>query len=170
MIRRFGVPAAVLLAALLGACNSDDSDDNQNAGGAEPGVTVAVTEDETLGEILVDSSGSALYTTEQETNGTIVCQEGCADMWRPLTVDSGQTPTASDDVSATVGTVDRSDGTTQVTLNGAPLYTFQMDGSPGDVTGDGLSDDFDGTTFTWHVARPDGTTTEPAPPDNIGNY
>jgi predicted lipoprotein with Yx(FWY)xxD motif len=172
MIRRFGVPAAVMLAALLGACNSDDSDDSQNAGGAELGVTVSVAQDETLGEILVDSSGAALYTSEQETNGTIACQDGCADQWRPLTVDSGQEPTASDEVTATLSTMDRSDGTTQVTLNGVPLYTFQLDRAPGEVTGDGLSDDFDGTTFTWHVARPDGTTGEPAPPDDggVGNY
>jgi predicted lipoprotein with Yx(FWY)xxD motif len=168
MIRRIGVPAAVILAAMLGACNSSDgNEDNQDAGAAEPGVTVSVAQDDSLGEILVDSSGAALYTTEQEANGTVACHDGCADMWRPLIVDSGETPTASEDVTAPLSTVDRGDGTTQVTLDGAPLYTFRLDDS-GNVTGDGLSDDFDGTTFTWHVARPDGTTAPPA--GDIGGY
>jgi predicted lipoprotein with Yx(FWY)xxD motif len=168
MIRRFAVPAAVILTALLGACGSDDnSDGNQDAGAPDAGTTVSVAQDETLGEILVDSSGSALYTAEQESAGVILCRDGCADVWVPLTVDSGETPTASEEVTAPLGTVDRIDGTTQVTLNGMPLYTFTMDGS-GDVTGDGLSDDFDGTTFTWHVARPDGSAE--APPGNVGGY
>jgi predicted lipoprotein with Yx(FWY)xxD motif len=37
-----------------------------------------------------------------------------------------------------VGTVQRADGTTQVTLAGWPLYRFVDDTTPGDVTGDGV--------------------------------
>ena len=40
----------------------------------------------------------------------------------------------------------------QVTFDGKPLYTFVEDTSPDTVTGNGVSDSFDGTSFTWHVA------------------
>jgi predicted lipoprotein with Yx(FWY)xxD motif len=45
---------------------------------------------------------------------------------------------------------ERPDGTRQVTLDGRRLYTFVQD-EPGEVTGDGFSDAFDGQQFTWHV-------------------
>lgn len=170
MIRRFAIPAAAVLAALLGACNSSsDSEEDPGAAPADPDVTVSVAQHEEAGDILVDSSGWALYIAEQESNGAVLCQGGCADFWVPLTVEGSEEPTASDEVTAAVGTVDRGDGTMQVTLNGVPLYTFRDDGSPGNVTGDGLTDEFEGTTFTWHVARPDGSMGE-APPDNVGGY
>jgi hypothetical protein len=49
-----------------------------------------------------------------------------------------------------LGTADRPDGTSQLTYQGHRLYTF-ADDSPGQATGDGDSDDFDGQQFTWHA-------------------
>ncbi len=66
---------------------------------------------------------------------------------KPLTA---KAPTGSADVTGMLGTVKRPDGTGQVTLDGAPLYTFAED-SPGQVTGDGVQDSFGGKDFTWHV-------------------
>ena len=43
------------------------------------------------------------------------------------------------------------DGDQQVTLDGKPLYTFAQDGT-GEATGDGVTDSFGGTSFTWTVA------------------
>ena len=54
-------------------------------------------------------------------------------------------------VQGKLSVVDRPDGTSQVTFNGMPLYSFVQD-SPGQVTGDGVSDSFGGTDFTWTVA------------------
>lgn len=45
----------------------------------------------------------------------------------------------------------RSDGTRQVTLDGAPLYRFFQDSSPGTINGNGIKDSFNGLNFTWHV-------------------
>jgi Secreted repeat of unknown function len=38
-----------------------------------------------------------------------------------------------------------------VTLNGAPLYRFFQDTSPGTTNGNGIMDSFNGVNFTWHV-------------------
>ena len=50
-------------------------------------------------------------------------------------------------LSGTFGTLARTDGTTQVTYDGRPLYFYVGDSAAGDVTGDGLGE-------VWHVARP----------------
>ncbi len=47
-----------------------------------------------------------------------------------------------------------------MTLDGAPLYTFAEDSGPGTATGDGVSDQFDGQSFTWHAVTVGGS---PAP-------
>ena len=60
---------------------------------------------------------------------------------------------------AGLAVVNRPDGTSQVTYKGAPLYTFAEDTSPGEVNGNGVSDSFNGTDFTWHVAGDAGTAT-----------
>ncbi|MGH8823473.1 MAG: COG4315 family predicted lipoprotein [Jiangellaceae bacterium] len=156
MTRRLAA-SLVGAAMVLAACGGNGDDAQTGTGGGD--ATVSVAEDASLGEILVDSSGRALYTAEQEADGTIVCEGGCLELWLPLTVGEGGSPTSAEGVDGTLATVDRDDGTAQVTLEGVPLYTFSLDRSPGDVTGNDVTDDFDGVTFTWHVATPSG---EPA--------
>jgi predicted lipoprotein with Yx(FWY)xxD motif len=161
--------AAALAAVtmLLAGCGGGDDETRTETGGASD-ATVSVGEAATIGAILVDSSGRALYTAEQEADGTIVCEASCLDLWLPLTVSEGETPTAAGDVDGELATIDRDDGTTQVTLEGVPLYTFGLDRSAGDVTGDDVTDDFDGVTFTWHVATPSGEAASPNDPGTGG--
>ncbi len=102
--------------------------------------------------MLVDSAGKALYESDEEADGSVVCTDACTEFWEPLTIDSGA-PTG--DVSGELGVTERPDGTRQVTLDGRRLYTFVQDG-PGQVTGDGFSDAFDGQQFTWHVVSAGG--------------
>jgi predicted lipoprotein with Yx(FWY)xxD motif len=155
-----------LVAALgLVACGgSDDSTDPATTSdtGTSGSDTVALASISGAGEVLVDSAGNALYTPDEEANGKIKCTGACESEWIPLTVSGSSQPTASDEVDGEVGTVKRPDGGEQVTLDGAPLYTFADDGGPGQVTGDGFSDEFDGQRFTWHVVRPAGASA-PAP-------
>jgi predicted lipoprotein with Yx(FWY)xxD motif len=50
-------------------------------------------------------------------------------------------------VGGSFGTTARTDGATQVTYNGAPLYYFAGDGKAGDTNGQGLNG-------VWFVAAP----------------
>jgi predicted lipoprotein with Yx(FWY)xxD motif len=147
-----------LIAALgLAACGgSNDSNATAASPSSSSSDTVAVS-DINGQSVLVDSTGNALYTPEQEANGKIMCTGSCLSEWMPLTA-SGK-PTASADVTGELGTVKRPDGSEQVTLDGAPLYTFVEDGGPGNVTGDGFVDQFDGQSFTWHVETASGPST-----------
>jgi predicted lipoprotein with Yx(FWY)xxD motif len=148
------------LAAALGLAACGGSNDS-NATAASPpmgGETVGVSDISGAGTVLVDSQGNALYTPEQEASGKILCTGSCLSEWMPLTASGSSKPTGSADVTAKLGTVKRPDGTEQVTVDGGPLYTFAEDGGPGNVTGDGFVDQFDGNSFTWHVVRADGST------------
>ena len=159
---RSGLLAVVAIAATTGlaACGGSDDDGSSAtaATSSSSGDTVAMQTIGDAGSVLVDSQGNALYTPEQEANGKILCTGECESEWMPLTVKGNSKPTAASNVSGQVGTVKRPDGSEQVTLDGAPLYTFAEDGGPGQVTGDGESDSFGGQSFTWHVIGGEGAT------------
>ncbi|MQA75345.1 MAG: hypothetical protein GEU88_13550 [Solirubrobacterales bacterium] len=158
---RSGLLAVAALAAVLGlaACGGDDDGSSATAATSSSGdETVAMQTIGDAGSVLVDSEGNALYSPDEEANGKIICTGGCEADWVPLAVMGNEQPTATSDVAGEVGTVKRPDGSEQVTLDGAPLYTFADDGGPGQVTGDGFTDSFEGQTFTWHVIGGDGTS------------
>ena len=114
--------------------------------------------------VLVDTKGHALYRSDQERNGMVLCTGACLSFWQPLTV-SG-TPNGSS-LPGKLAVVRRPDGGRQVTYDGRLLYAFKLD-RPGKVTGDGFKDAFGGRKFTWHVVHPTavkgspGTTTTPS--------
>jgi predicted lipoprotein with Yx(FWY)xxD motif len=175
--------AVVVLAAIgLAACGgSDDSNSDTNSGsaGATPvsngGETVATKSISGTGNVLVDSSGMALYTNDQDTSSKVACTGECVTEWVPLAAPAGGQPTSSDSaVQGKLGTIKRTDGSSQVTLDGLPLYTF-VDDSPGQVTGNGDMDSFGGTDFLWTVASASGkaapssaTTTSGSSDDSSG--
>ncbi|HTE63359.1 MAG TPA: hypothetical protein VK631_23590 [Solirubrobacteraceae bacterium] len=151
------VPVAALaaLALALGACGNDTEQPAATAGGKAP--TVSVKDVDGVGSVLVDQDGAALYTADVEADGTIHCTAGCLSIWVPLAAPAGA-PTAADGVGGKLDTVKRPDGSMQVTHDGKPLYTFAEDTQPGQVTGDGLKDTFDGQSFTWHAVTSQGTS------------
>jgi predicted lipoprotein with Yx(FWY)xxD motif len=155
MKRLLIVVAAVVAVLALAACGGGGSDSGSaSAPSDNRTATVSVEEIGDSGRVLVDSAGKALYESDEEADGSVVCTDACAAFWEPLTIDSGA-PTGSD-VSGELGVAERPDGTRQVTLDGRRLYTFVED-EPGEVTGDGFSDAFDGQQFTWHVVSLDGS-------------
>jgi predicted lipoprotein with Yx(FWY)xxD motif len=156
--------ALLLGAVLLSACGGSKSSSPPptSAGSNTGSATVSTRNVSGTGTVLVDAKGDALYSPAEEKNGTIHCTGGCTAVWIPLTVAAGTTPTAGSGISGKLGTVKRPDGKRQVTWNGSPLYTFADDGGPGDVMGNGATDNFSGMSFTWHVATA-GKGSAPAP-------
>jgi predicted lipoprotein with Yx(FWY)xxD motif len=145
-MKRLLIPGAALAAALaLAACGGSSSGSGSTAASTS-NHTVAIKSVDGVGNVLVDSRGMPLYSSSLDTSGKPACEGACASIWKPLTVASG-TPSA-DDGAGKVGVVMRSDGTRQVAIAGRPLYTFVKD-SPGNVSGNGVSDAFSGRHFTW---------------------
>ncbi len=142
---------AIGLAACGGSSNSSDSASaaaNTTATGSD---TVSTKSISGVGTVLVDSKGMALYTNNQDSGMNVACTGSCTAIWVPLMAPSSGQPTSSDQaVQAKLGMV-KSKGGSQVTFGGMPLYTFVQD-SPGQVTGNGVTDSFGGTSFTWTVA------------------
>jgi predicted lipoprotein with Yx(FWY)xxD motif len=149
---------ALLIALAVAACGGGDDSDSASADGMSGGgQTVATESISDFGDVLVDSSGMPLYTNDMDTRSKIVCTDGCAADWLPLAGPSGGQPSSDESsIQEKLGTMQRPDGSSQVTFDGLPLYTF-VDDSPGQVTGDGFSDSFNGTTFTWTVATAGGS-------------
>jgi predicted lipoprotein with Yx(FWY)xxD motif len=134
----------LLIALVLAACGGDDGE--ATAGGSSSTTTVSLDNG-----LLVDSSGAALYTSEQEKSGKVMCIGSCTHIWLPLAAPSSGQPTAGSDMTGKLGVVKRPDGTRQVTLDGRPLYRFAEDTDKGKATGDNVSDSFAGRKFTWHA-------------------
>lgn len=149
MKKLFTLGAAIAMAAVFAACGSSGSGGGSATAAASGGKTVAVAQIGGTGAVLVDSSGQALYASEQETAaGKVLCTGACNSFWKPLTV-SGGTPMGGPGVGQ-LGVMKRPDGSQQVTDNGKLLYTFTQEG-PGEVTGNGFEDAFGGEHFVWHV-------------------
>ncbi|MBC8452975.1 MAG: hypothetical protein H8D69_00720 [Chloroflexi bacterium] len=116
-------------------------------------ASVAVANNSDHGDILTDSKGMTLYIFDRDTEGVTNCSGGCLNAWPPFIVD--ETPETSDEITATIGTIDLADGTRQVTVNGFPAYYWQGDSVEGDTAGNGVNN-------AWWVFNTDGTPQRPA--------
>ena len=112
------------------------------------GAVVSLGQNDTLGSFLVDDKGMTLYLFTKDTPNTTVCYEKCAVAWPPLLTTGA--PVAGEGVDASLfGTTTRTDGTVQVTYNGWPLYYYEKDKAPGDVTGQDVGG-------VWYVVSAEG--------------
>jgi len=108
-----------------------------------------------LGPLLVDGQGLTLYMFTTDQRGTPSrCYDICAVQWPPLILARGSvSPIAGPGIETRLlGTAPRSDGTTQVTYNGWPLYLWPPDRSPGKATGQALTN----AGGRWYVVDPAG--------------
>jgi predicted lipoprotein with Yx(FWY)xxD motif len=158
---------ALGVAAVLGAACSSGGGGHSTAA-STTGATVSVANVNGVGSVLVDARGQALYVSDQEASGMVLCTGPCNSFWKPLAPGADGTPSGA--VTGTsLGVIDRPDGTKQVTADGRPLYTFTED-SPGKVTGNGFSDDFGSQHFTWHAVTAQGASSAPAPSSGTSGY
>jgi predicted lipoprotein with Yx(FWY)xxD motif len=156
---RRGAPAAfaaLAIATLAGCGGSSSGPESADTGTAGSSGTTVTVSDASGQRVLTTPAGVTLYTSDQEKGKVLCTSSACGAIWTPLTVSAGDAPTGPGPLAHDLGTIKRPDGTTQVVLDGRPLYTFSFDHGAGQVSGDGESDSFDGTDFTWHAATPTG--------------
>jgi predicted lipoprotein with Yx(FWY)xxD motif len=116
--------------------------------------TVVTTGDSEFGVMLFDARNQAIYLFDKETAAAPDCYDDCAAAWPPVL--TAGVPQPSGEVQAELlGTVDRADGSVQVTYAGHPLYYYAHE-APGEV----LCHDVVDYGGTWLVVTPEGT---PAP-------
>lgn len=88
--------------------------------------------------ILVTSKGMTLYVFAADKPNKSACYGKCATFWPPLLVPKGARVAASmPGMPGTFGVAVRTDGTHQLTYDGAPLYTFLFDKKAGAMNGQG---------------------------------
>ena len=164
--------AMAIAATLVTACGGGSSSPSTPSVGAPapastptPASTPAPVSTSTLktaqingAQAFVTAAGLTVYIFDADlvAPGTSVCSGACATNWPPVAPPAGATLTTG------FATIARTDGTTQLTYSGRPLYRFIGDSAPGQGNGDGI------TAFggLWHVSRPAGssTGTSPSPP------
>ena len=105
-----------------------------------------------LGQILVGPTGRTIYLFLADNGTSSSCNSAsCVQNWPPVLTKGA--PQAGAGVSASLlGTTTRTDGTTEVTYAGHPLYYFIADKQAGQVTGQGIN----AFGAPWYVVSPSG--------------
>lgn len=105
-----------------------------------------------VGPILATGNGDTLYDFAPDTPNHSAClDDGCVFQWPPLVLHQPLRLGKGLD-RALVGTLKRPDGSTQVSYGGHPLYTYNLDATPGMVTGQAI----DQNGGLWYVIGPRG--------------
>jgi predicted lipoprotein with Yx(FWY)xxD motif len=124
--------------------------DAARAARSHAGVTVKVMRT-AYGPVLVDGRGRALYLFTRDRTPSSRCYGPCARAWPPLL--TAGVPVAGRGARADLlGRRGRSDGSTQVTYRGHPLYRYIGDRLPGQV----LCQDVEEFGGRWYVVTRSG--------------
>ena len=149
MRKIWGAAGLAALALAVSACGSSSSSSAASgstpaAAGSSPAASASASSSggttltaKTIGsqQVLTNSAGFTLYWFAPDTSTTSKCTGSCATYWPPVKGPA----TAGSGVTGTLGTITRSDGTTQATYDGHPLYTYAGDTAPGQAKGNGLN-------------------------------
>jgi predicted lipoprotein with Yx(FWY)xxD motif len=146
---RLGVTVVAMLAAACGGSNSPSAAASPSPASAP--ATVAVATNSKLGPILVDGAGRTLYLFAADTGSTSTCYQSCAQYWPPL-LTNGAPQAGTGAAASLLATTKRTDGTTEVTYGGHPLYYVVTDHNPGDATGQAVNN----FGALWFAVGPDG--------------
>jgi len=151
MRKIWGAAGLAALALTVSACTSSGSSANtagntpgaaaSSSSAASPASSAAASgstvSQRTIGgeQVLINAQGMTLYWFAPDTSTASKCTGSCATYWPPV---KGPV-TAGSGVTGTLGTITRSDGTTQASYDGHPLYTYAGDTAPGQNKGNGLN-------------------------------
>lgn len=146
--------AGALCVVSLAGCGSSSTSAGGSSPAASPAATgqkIAVANNPKYGNILVDDKGITVYLFVKDTSTASTCYTQCASFWPPvLTTGAPQAGTGAD--ASLLGTSARTDGKTEVTYAGHPLYYFLQDKTAGDTKGQGVN----GFGALWWVLTPAG--------------
>jgi predicted lipoprotein with Yx(FWY)xxD motif len=166
MLMRVRYFSALAALAVIGAgCASSSSSSSQpssrsaataaaSSSSAKPGaqpVTITTKQAKKLGTILAAGNKRlTVYLFAADTGASSTCSAACAGVWPPVT---GKPQATGAAVAGSLGTITRSDGTTQVTYKGHPLYFYDKDKDSGDAYGQAIKS----YGANWYVLTPTGT-------------
>jgi predicted lipoprotein with Yx(FWY)xxD motif len=143
-----GLAAVALIAAACGSTStpsSGSSASSPSSAAASPAAgSSSALKTATIGGAMVvtNAKGFTLYWFVPDTATKSNCNGSCATYWPPVKGPA----TAGPGVTGTLGTITRSDGSTQATYNGHPLYTYVSDTAPGQAKGNGIN----ASGGVWH--------------------
>jgi predicted lipoprotein with Yx(FWY)xxD motif len=148
---------AILVALGTTACGSSSTPTTPppSGGGTSGSGSVALKTGKVagLGTVLVDSTGRTLYVFAPDKASKVTCTGSCASVWPPLKAASGQQPTLSGAVKASLVSSDPDpSGGSVVTYHGWPLYRYAADSGPGMAQGQALNS----AGGRWYVITPAG--------------
>lgn len=137
-------------------------------GRPDAGIATVTVEASPYGTVLSTptafSTHRSLYMLTFDTPSLITCVQVCTAIWPPLITTSQPVVTGSGVSAAGIGTLQRPDGTLQVTYFGHPVYLFAFDlaaGAPSGLTnGEYLVDQFQ--HGVWYLIAPSGMA-DPGP-------
>jgi predicted lipoprotein with Yx(FWY)xxD motif len=162
MRNRWWAAAGLAAAAVaLTACGSTASTSSGAGSGSAPAAAGSGTTIKTMttskGTVLANSAGHTVYWFAIDTSTKSNCNGTCATFWPPVKGTAKAAAGAS--LTGQFGTITRSDGSTQATYDGHPLYTFKQDTAAGQINGNGLK--IEGGL--WWAETPSGAKLGAAP-------
>jgi len=146
------VLAALLAPAALAGCGSSKSSSSSSTSTTQMSTATVRTASGSLGTFLVAADGRTVYLFARDRGPHSTCSGACIAGW-PAVTTHGKPQASGSANAAMLGVTKRSDGTTQVTYAGHPLYFYAGDGAASDTNGQGVN----AFGAKWYVVAPGGT-------------
>ena len=158
--------APVATAVVIAACGGSSKTTSKSHASSSPSTTtsaartsgsssaqialITTKHNGKLGTVLAyGNKKMTVYLFEGDKGKASKCTGPCAAVWPAVT---GKPRAAGGAMSSELGTINRPDGTTQITYKGHPLYLYSKDGDAGDAYGEGIKS----FGAEWYALAPSG--------------
>ena len=124
---------------------SSTSSSSSTTTAAAPSIEILNGTSNSNGQYLANATGWTLYifTNDTQNSGNSSCYGACATFWPAFHGNASSLVLPAGLNASSFGTITRTDGTTQITYDGWPLYFYLGDKAAGQTNGEGK----DGTWF-----------------------